>query len=395
MAFEGMATPLGMKPGPSQRGVPPSWRWGLLALFVVSVLVLALVSGVKFIRFSSEPGAVAVIERMGIGIGSTIERSASPAPEVAGSNPLTTPRAGAADVEASSGVNVIRQNGGSTPAGMVIKVPDSAGGGDRAPSSTDIRVAERSANGLLPRISDSGLLPRQVYARPFLATGKPMIGIVLTGVGIGARGTADAITKLPGEVTLAFAPYGRDLENQVARARRDGHEVMLQVPMEPQDYPDSDPGPHTLKAGANPRDNLERLHWLMSRFTGYVGVTNFMGGKLMGETGPYGNLLEEINRRGLLFLDDGTSAKSRTLEIGKKLGLPAGVADRIHDTAGTKSLEMLLQDAEGLARKNGSTIISIPALPANIDKIAAWERDLTSRGVVLAPVSAIIGRPAK
>lgn len=393
MAFEGMATPLGMKPGPSQRGFPPSWRWGLLALFVAAVLVLALVSGVKFIRFSAEPGAVAVIERMGIG--ATIERAGMPAPEVAGSNPLTTPRAGAADVEASSGVNVIRQNGGSTPAGMVIKVPDSAGGGDRAPVSTDIRVAERGANGVLPRVSDSGLLPRLVYARPFLTSGKPMIGIVLTGVGIGARGTTDAITKLPGEVTLAFAPYGRDLENQVARARRDGHEVMLQVPMEPQDYPDSDPGPHTLKAGASPRENLERLHWLMSRFTGYVGVTNFMGSKLMGEAGPYGNLLEEINRRGLLFLDDGTSAKSRTLEIGKKLGLPAGVADRIYDTSGTKSIETLLQDAEGLARKNGSAIISIPALPANIDKIATWERDLASRGLVLAPVSAIVGRPAK
>lgn len=393
MAFEGMATPLGMKPGPSQRGVPPSWRWGLLALFTASVLILALLSGIKFFRFSAEPGAVAVIERMGIG--STIERSALSAPEGAETSPLKTPRTGAAEVEANSGVNVIRQNGGSTPAGMVIKVPDSAGSGDRAPTSTDARVAERSAQGVLPRISDSGLLPRQVYARPFVASGKPMIGVVLTGVGIGARGTSDAITKLPGEVTLAFAPYGRDLENQVSRARRDGHEVMLQVPMEPQDYPDSDPGPHTLKAGANPRENLERLHWLMSRFTGYVGLTNFMGSKLMAETGPYGSLLEEINRRGLLFLDDGTSTKSRTQEIGRKLGLPVAVADRIHDPSGTKSLEMLLQDAEGLARKNGSTIISIPALPANIDRIAAWERDLAARGLVLAPVSAIIGRPAR
>ena len=392
MAFEGMATPLGMKPGHSQRGVPSSWRWGLLALLLVCVVVMGFLSGLRFNRKSTETGVVAVIERMAAGNGAMIERGDATVPEkAAGNNPLTMPRSGAAEVEANSGVNVVRQNGGTVPGGMVIKVPDQA----ERPVSADARVGERSALGILPRISDSGLLPRQIYARPFLATGKPMIGIVMTGVGIGARGTTDAITKLPGEVTLAFAPYGRDLENQVSRARRDGHEVMLQVPMEPQDYPESDPGPHTLKVAASSRENIERLHWLMSRFSGYVGLTNFMGSKLMGETGPYGGLLEEMNRRGLLFLDDGTSVRSKTLDLGKKIGLPVRIADRIAETGGTKSLDVLLQEVEDLARKNGSAILSVPALSGNIDKIAAWERDLATRGVVLAPVSTIIGRPAR
>ncbi len=75
------------------------------------------------------------------------------------------------------------------------------------------------------------------------------------------------ITRLPGEFTLAFAPYGRDLEAQVMRARRDGHEILLQVPMEPFDFPDSDPGPHTLRASGAAKDNIERLHWLMTRFS--------------------------------------------------------------------------------------------------------------------------------
>lgn len=390
MAFDGMATPLGLKPGNGQRGIPSSWRWGLLALFVAFVLVLTAMSGIRFGQRSPEAGAVAIVERLGVGIGSTIDKDVRDAAG-AGSNTLTASRSGAAEVEANSGVNVIRQNGGTAPGGMVIKVPESP---DRG-SAADLRVSERSALGVLPRISDSGLLPRLVYARPFLGTLKPKIAIVMTGVGIGARGTSDAITKLPGEITLAFAPYGRDLENQVARARRDGHEVMLQVPMEPQDYPESDPGPHTLKAGVNTRDNIEKLHWLMSRFSGYVGITNFMGSRLMTEPGPYGALLEEMNRRGLLFLDDGTTPRSRTQEISKKLGLAALVADRVHETGGSRSLDTLLQEAEDLAKKNGSAILTVPALPANIDRIAAWERDLAARGLVLAPVSAIIGRATR
>ena len=100
------------------------------------------------------------------------------------------------------------------------------------------------------------------------------------GLGIGANTTADALRKLPGPMTLAFAPYGGDLERQAARAREAGHEVMLQVPMEPFDYPDNDPGPHTLLTSIDAGQNLDRLHWLMSRFQGYVGIVNSMGGAL-------------------------------------------------------------------------------------------------------------------
>ncbi len=391
MAFEGMATPLGMNPGHGQRGVPPSWRMGLLVLFVLCIGILLVISLQRRGDKPGVPGVISVIERVESSRSTAVDRAPEPVPEGRGGVPAGG-RSAVAEIEAGSGVNVIRQNGGSAPAGVVIKVPESP---ERANVAYDPRVSERSQHGLLPRIGDNGLVPRILYAHPFAPTTKPRIGIVMTGVGIGARGTADAITKLPGAVTLAFAPYGRDLENQVLRARRDGHEVLLQIPMEPQDYPESDPGPHTLKASASPHENIERLHWLMSRFTGYVGLTNFMGGKLMTQAGPYGALLEEINRRGLLFLDDGTTARSRTLEIGNKINLPVQIADRILDTGGTKPLEALLQEVEDLAVRNGAAILSVPALPANIDKISNWARELSARGLVLAPVSAIIKPSAR
>lgn len=389
MAFGGMATPLGMKPTTSQRGVPPLWRWGMLALFFLCIALLLVLFGRKGGPGLSGPGVG------GPGVVAVIERSAPPAHQPANPAPGPTPvspRSDAAEIEARSGVTVIRQNGGTTPGGMVIKVPDV---GDRMVVAPDVRVSERSQLGTLPRIGEGGLLPRVVYARPFASPGKPMIGVVMTGVGVSARGTADAITKLSGDVTLAFAPYGRDLEQQVTRARRDGHEILLQVPMEPLDYPDSDPGPHTLKVESTLQENVERLHWLMSRFSGYIGISNFMGSKLLGETAAYGNLLEEINRRGLVFLDDGTAPRSTTADASRKLGLPARIADRVFEIGGVKSLETVLAEIEEIARKKGSAIITIPALPANIDKVAAWERELSSRGVVLAPLSAMIGKPAR
>ncbi len=80
----------------------------------------------------------------------------------------------------------------------------------------------------------------------------PRIAIVIGGVGISASGTADAFAKLPAPVTFAFAPYGADLDKLAEHARAEGHEVLLQVPMEPFDYPDNDPGPQTLLTSLTP-----------------------------------------------------------------------------------------------------------------------------------------------
>ncbi len=385
MALDSLATPLGMDPGKPPRSVNPlRGRSGVVVLAGLAVLAAGYVGWTLFMR-GGERGVVAVIQR--------IDAPSTPRKDGTATIERAEPPAGRSDIasaEADSGVKVIRQNGGQAPGGVVIKVPDAGNRGSAI--GADPRVSEGSAGGILPRIGEGGITPRAVYAAAFNAGAEPKIAIVLTGVGIGAQGTADAISKLPGEVTLAFAPYGRDLPNQVARARRDGHEILLQVPMEPRDYPDSDPGPHTLRANGDTRANIERLHWLMSRFPGYIGLMNFMGGKLMAQEAAYAGLLEEMNRRGLVFLDDGSSRDARTAALAEKIGLPVRIADRLHETGGGKSLETQLAEIETIARKKGSAVLSVPALPANIDRIAAWQRDLAARGLVLAPLSAIIGK---
>ncbi len=118
------------------------------------------------------------------------------------------------------------------------------------------------------------------------------------------------------------------------RARRDGHEVLLQVPMEPFDFPDSDPGPHTLRASGAAKDNIERLHWLMTRFSGYVGLMNYMGGKVLSTPQALQPVFDEMAKRGLLFLDDGTTTRSVTGDVGSRLSLPVLRADRAMDATG-------------------------------------------------------------
>ena len=388
MAVDSLTTPLGMKPKPTGRAARSPVRRYVLAFFAVVAAIILSFAAIRSTRHSTTPVAVVRIERSA----DLAEEDRRPSPAAA-PKPDQIPSGGrstANDVETESGVRVVRQNGGQAPGATVIRVPEQGRDGERLAPAPDPRLTERVALGLLPKTGAGGELPRVLYARPFAATSKPKIAIVLTGVGVSGRSTADAISRLPGEVTLAFAPYGRDLEPQVMRARRDGHEIMLQVPMEPHDYPDSDPGPHTLRAGGSPKENIDRLHWLMTRFSGYVGIMNFMGGKLMSTTPALQPLFEEMGRRGLLFLDDGSTRQTRSVEIAGRANLPVQRADKVIDASGAgQSVNALLAEAELMATKNGRTIIAIPALPANIDAIVRWERDLGARNLVLAPLSAL------
>ena len=390
MAIDSLATPLGMKPKVAGKPKGFSVPRVLLAIVSFGIALFLAYAALQSSRRSGLPVAVVPIERDRSTIG---DSPRAPADEPVSSSPEGN-RASAAQVETESGVRVVRQNGGQAPGAAVVRVPDAPRAEANAVAlsvAPEPRLTERIPLGLLPKVGEDGTLPRQFYARPFADTAKPRIAVVLTGVGVSARSTSDAVTRLPGDFTLAFAPYGRDLESQVFRARRDGHEVLLQIPMEPFDFPDSDPGPHTLRAGGSSKENIDRLHWLMTRFPGYVGLMNYMGGKLLSTPGALQPVLDEVGRRGLLFLDDGTTPRSMAPDIGKRLNLPVLQADRTMDATGSaRPLAAMLEEAEGLAQRQGRAIITVPALSANIETLISWEADLARRNIVIAPLSAIL-----
>ncbi len=84
----------------------------------------------------------------------------------------------------------------------------------------DPSLLENSRYGALPIIGPGGLRPSKVYAaRSNAAANAPSVAIVVTGLGIGATRTTDAIMKLPPAVTLSFTPYGSEPAAAIARAR--------------------------------------------------------------------------------------------------------------------------------------------------------------------------------
>ena len=265
-----------------------------------------------------------------------------------------------------------------------------------APTTILPDLVEETEFGQIPRMSGTGLRPFDAYARPSetpaTAAGKPLVAIVVTGLGLNHQGTLDAIGKLPDAVTLAFAPYGNSLSETVTAARTEGHEIFLEVPLEPFDYPDNDPGPDTLLTGQPPRDNLNRLFKVMSRFGGYVGVINNMGARFTASGSDFGPMMEELAASGLGYLDDGSSNRSLAPQLAAANRVPFNRVDMVLDA--NPSRGAILQQLDALvaaARQKGSAIGIVSALPVSINTITDWARELD--GVALVPASALMRSP--
>jgi len=274
--------------------------------------------------------------------------------------------------------------------GAAPKAPD-----DKAP--VDPNMLETTRHGAIPKLGTDGARPSALYARPrqLPANRKdsPRIAIVIGGVGISASGTADAFTKLPGPVTFALTPYGADLEKLAARARGEDHEVLLQVPMEPFDYPDNDPGPQTLLTSLTSDQNIDRLHWLMSRFQGYVGLTSYMGARFTATEQALAPVLRETAKRGLIYVDDGASQRSVASQIAGSHNLPFAKTDLVLDAVPTPTeINRALARLEMLARDNGAAVGLATAQPATVARIAEWAKKVEGRGFVLVPITMVANK---
>jgi len=254
----------------------------------------------------------------------------------------------------------------------------------------DPRLLEKSRYGMIPVIA-AGLKPFTVYAAEAdraKAAKMPVVSIVVGGLGVGAAKTTDAIMKLPPAVTLAFTPYGSDPGKLAERARAQRHEILLQVPMEPYDYPDNDPGPQTLLTTLAPEQNLDRLYWHLSRFQGYAGIANFMGARFVAADAMMQPIIREAAKRGLGYLDDGSAPRSAAASLAAGQAMPFARADLTVDAVPTAAeIDRALANLESLAKERGVAVGVASALPISIERIGVWIKALDSHGVMLVPLT--------
>lgn len=268
--------------------------------------------------------------------------------------------------------------------------PASAVVGALAPAP-DPALVEPGPHGPLPRVGADGRQPWHAYGRPAPAAGDaPRLAVVVGRLGLDRGATEQAIQRLPPEITLAFSPYAFELQAWIDTARAAGHEVLLQVPMEPEDFPANDPGPGTLLLAAEARENEGRLLWLLSQATGYAGIASHRGERFTLSGEALHPVLHVLRERGMMIFDSRSALDSRIPEVARSLALPAVAAEIDLDTEPDPDvIGARLQELEGLALEFGSAAATANPYPVTLDRLAAWAAGLSARGIVLVPVTAL------
>lgn len=260
-------------------------------------------------------------------------------------------------------------------------------------------LLEEGATGAIPKRGPDGRRPMDVYAREPDTTGNfgvARVVLIVGGMGLSQTTTQQAIRQLPPNVVLAFAPYGNSLSRWMQTARKQGHELLLQIPMEPFGYPQNTPGERTLVSTVSAEENLVNLHWAMSRLTNYVGLMNYQGAKMLGDERALKPVFDEIAQRGLLFVDDGSANGSRAKVAAARSVLPFAEGTFILDLK--RNRRDIADQIEALvtqAKRTGMAIGIASAFPETIEMLAQFASQAGKLGVEITPVSAVVSDPER
>jgi len=396
-AADELSAPLGRESARGKRRLRLPFT-GMQALAAGLGLFLAAFAG--YALFNDDPLGGEPLTRIAIGAspggdkaGSKTGEMSAEKPAAHGSEPSSKPAQGPTPAERRT-VTIID---GSSGARHDVTISGEASDKDAAPGvmpGIDPRLLEKSRYGMIPTTSE-GLKPFTAYAAEAdraKAAKMPIVAIVMGGLGVGAAKTVDAILRLPAAVTLAFTPYGSDPTKLVERARAQHHEILLQIPMEPYDYPDNDPGPQTLLTTLAPEQNVDRLYWHLSRFQGYAGIANFMGARFVATDTAMAPIVKEAAKRGLGYFDDG-SARSVAPSLSAAQAMPFAKADVAIDAVPTSGeIDRALAKLEDLAKERGFAVGVASALPISIERISVWARTLEGRGLLLVPLTTAMAK---
>lgn len=259
-------------------------------------------------------------------------------------------------------------------------------------SKYDAKYIEPRATGDLPKIARDGTSPWEYYARPFdLLDPRPRIALVVVDLGLSRIATDAAIQRMPGPVTLAFDVQGTAVSDWLSRARSDGHETILSLPMEPTGYPRNDPGPGTLLMSLSNRENVSRLTKFLGVGKGYVGVTTMSGRRFLNDPQKVRPVIDVMRRRGLLMLDTEVTAHSTLADLARKGRVPFAVNGMVIDKRPSPyAIEQALARVEKMAMLHGSVVAIASPLPLTLGRLQDWLKSLKNKGFALAPLSAVV-----
>lgn len=258
-------------------------------------------------------------------------------------------------------------------------------------------ITEETETGPLPVIAPDGRQPWLEYSRGFKrADRKPRIALIISNLGLSDTYTKATLELLPEDITLSFSHVAPRLKSWVREARQKGHEILLDIPMEPIGFPKNDPGRATLLTSSNEVENLNRLEHIMKQAGGYVGLLGTLGTKFMLHSETFLPVLRSIKQRGLIYVDSRSTSRSLGPELSSSIQLPKAFNNVFVDKEPSQEkIKNKLDELERIALKRRFAVGIAQPLPITIEILSQWTKELKTKQIALAPITAIVDKQSQ
>lgn len=225
-------------------------------------------------------------------------------------------------------------------------------------------------------------------AIPDVDENSPMIAIVIDDLGVNRKITKEVLS-LPAPLTASFLYYADDLPDQTQTAKAAGHELLVHTPMEPINS-EFNPGPGALLTEMSAEEIRDRLDLMLDSFPDYVGINNHMGSRFTANESVMRTVMEEVEKRGLLFLDSLTSGNSVAAKIAKQKNIPYAVRNVFLDnTQNEQEIMKQLFLLEKHARKHRIAVGIGHPHKATVNALKKWIPQAKQKGFFFVPISMI------
>jgi len=154
----------------------------------------------------------------------------------------------------------------------------------------------------------------------------PKIAIIIDDIGYDKE-IVKKFLGLDAVFTFSILPYS-PFQKSIARyVHSKGFDVMLHLPMEPNEYPMVNPGPGALLTSMSPDQLINQLNRDLDSVPFIQGVNNHMGSKMTTVSTQLYQILSVLKKRKLFFIDSRTTTETLCKPSAQLLQVPFAQKD--------------------------------------------------------------------
>ena len=232
----------------------------------------------------------------------------------------------------------------------------------------------------------------RLQQKPRLERRAGSIAVVLDNFGAVALpgGLAERFFAIRQKLTLSVPPDESSSEEIASRARGNGHEVLVHLPIKR-----SDPAAGSNKEDTGAEDAAairERVHRALARIPHAVGVSTRLGPRRGADFPVMREMLKVLRKRDLLFLDSRSADESLDAAMANALGVPVAQRDLFIYAEGdnVRDIERKLWELAEIARRQGQAIGIGQDREATLLALESTLPKMESRGFRVVPVSQLV-----